>query len=721
MKPLATTAFALALTLAVAPSGHTQTRTITNQLVVHLTFDDTMNDGSGRGNNATYTHTGTGSATPIYVAGRMAKAFQFTTTSSADVEYASLGYPDDLKFGTTTDFSVAFWVKHGAITGEDPAYIANRDWDTSNSRGWGIFAQGPPSGNDGVFRVHYTVTEPSIVKYAYRPAVVVNDNVWHQIAVTYQRGENVMTYFDGALKNSSPFNPAWAGTNTMDTYDLALPIVVNIGQDGSGDYSSAVVAAIDDVGIWRRVLTAAEVVNMYNFGQLGTNLFNVPDVTAPLLVSFTPANGAVGVVPNIAVTAIIQDQSTQVDTNSVQLFVDGVLAAHTLTKVGATNTITYTLPYLFAPSSMHTNKLVFADNTAIPTRTTNVHAYTISAWTNIYLGTPIVVEDFDELNAPTNQPAVYPTGWVAQNCTDPAGGAGSWNLFDPTSDAYLNWQIVPIEVVANNFGYDGRIYNVAAPVVADGVPWAVLGKKNIVFGASDQRSGSQVDYLFTCDYNLTGKTNVWLCFNSMYTQEKYQLGAIEYSIDQGTTWLPIVYMLDPATIVTNEAGIDAQATMSTYDDHIPYCQASGYGSMYGRFIGVAEAQWGNLGPYISARNQDDHFASHRVEQYRIAQADGQANVRFRFAMIGANYWDWGFDNFGLYTRTTAPDLQITSVNQSGPSLTINWNGSGANFSGLQKATSLNPASWSNIPGTIGQTTFTETIAGTTAFYRAVKF
>jgi len=46
--------FALVLTVGLAAGVQAQTRSITNQLVVHLTFDDTMNDNSGRGNNATY-------------------------------------------------------------------------------------------------------------------------------------------------------------------------------------------------------------------------------------------------------------------------------------------------------------------------------------------------------------------------------------------------------------------------------------------------------------------------------------------------------------------------------------------------------------------------------------------------------------------------------------------------------------------------------------------
>jgi hypothetical protein len=318
---------------------------------------------------------------------------------------------------------------------------------------------------------------------------------------------------------------------------------------------------------------------------------------------------------------------------------------------------------------------------------------------------------------------VYPTGWTVNNCTDPASGAGTWSLFSAASDAYLNWQIVPIEIIANSFNYDDRIRNVNGAIVANGVAYAVLGSKNIAFGASDQRSGgSQVDYMTTCDYDLTGKTNVWMAINSMYSQEIYQMGAIEYSIDQGTTWLPVVYMLDPGTIITNESGIvDAQATLTTVNLNIPYCQASSYGNTFGAFIGVASELWGTLGPYISARNQDDHVTNHKIEQFRLPLADNQPKVRVRFIMVGADYWDWGFDYFGLYSLVTPPSLQITSATKSGSDITINWNGTGGNFSGLQKATSLTSPNWSNIRGTIGQTTFTEPISGTTAFYRAVRF
>ena len=295
-------------------------------------------------------------------------------------------------------------------------------------------------------------------------------------------------------------------------------------------------------------------------------------------------------------------------------------------------------------------------------------------------------------------------------------------MLNATSDAYLNWQIVPIQIIASSFNYDGRILNVNGAIVANGAVIPVLGSNNIAFGASDQRSGNQVDYMFTGDYELTGQSNIWVAFNSMYSQETYQLASLEYSIDQGTTWLPIVYMLDTPTIVVTNGVIDPFTTLSTTDLHIPYGTPCGYGNSYGSFIGVDSSLYGTLGPYISARAADDHVTNHKVEQYRLPLADGQAKVRFRFAMAGANFWDWGFDNFGVYSKPPPELPRITSSAKSSGNLIINWNGTGANAaSGLQKTASLTSPNWVDVRATIGLSSFSESVSGSAAYYRVVRY
>ena len=303
--------------------------------------------------------------------------------------------------------------------GGDPAYFANRNWNSSSSRGYGIFIQGGLT----TVRVHYTVTDPSVNKVvSVRPDTPGGENLydgaWHHIAVACQRGGSTTIYIDGVLESTVV---STATTNTFDTVDLSdngVPEAVNVGQDGTGTYTqgpgnnppaqpgSAGVtnAAINDVGIWRRALTGIEVANIFNYAQKGTNLFNVPDVNTPVLLTYTPNNGEEGVLPNAPTLAVIQNQATQLDPASVRLYLDGALVAPVLSSAGSSNTVTYTSPYLFAPLSTHTNTLIFADNgPSQPSRPTS--AFTQSRLDQSLPGTPLYLENFDELAAATNPPA----------------------------------------------------------------------------------------------------------------------------------------------------------------------------------------------------------------------------------------------------------------------------------------------------------------------------
>jgi hypothetical protein len=749
MRTPAIRILALATALGLAAGVQAQPRAITNQLVVHLSFDNTLNDDSGRGNNAVYNSTNglaIQPAGPTYVPGKLGKGFQFNTYPDGSlIEYATLGYPVDLQFDVTNDFSVSFWFNTYAtniVGGGDPAIIANRNWNSSSSRGWGVFLQGGLT----TVRFHLTVTEPSTSKLSVRPATPANENLydgaWHHLAFTCQRGGVTKVYVDGVLENTSTYT---ASSATFDTYTnlvglLLVPETVNVGQDGTGTYTQGsgnsnppaqvdgtagvTNAAIDDLGIWRRVLTDLEVASIYNFAQLGTNLYNVPDVHTPIVVTFSPPNNSSGVSPYIPVTASIIDQNTHVNTNTLLLIVDGVSVPFTLTQFPGTNDLSYTQPFLSAPGSLHTNKLIFADdNTPTPNRFTNTAVYSIVLWSNIYLPTPIYLETFDEVvPATSGPPGAYPAGWSATNCTTLFGG---WDLTDPVSDAYADWQTTPITNIVSHFNYDGRILNVFSPLFVNGALITnPLGSNNIVFAASDQRNGDQYDVMFTGDYNLSGQTNIYMAYNNMYSQENGQLGAIEYSINQGATWLPVVYMIDPRAAIITNGVVDPWSTMTNDFTRVPpdNCAVDTTRTYYGQYIAVAQSQWGTLAPYISLRAGSDHVTWHTVERFRLPQADNAATVRFRFVMVGNNYWDWGFDNFGLYSITEQP-LQTTSVSKSGASVTINWNGTGVNSaSALQKNTSLSaPAGWVTIPGTIGLSTYTEPASTGPVYYRAVRY
>ena len=663
-------------------TAQAQPRNITNGLVVHLNFDNNLADDSGRGNNGTYVGSNglvTQPSAPTYVAGKLASAFQFTTAVDASlIDFVTLGYPNDLKFGTG-DWSVSFWINNTNNTG-DPAMIANKNWWASANPGWGIFFQG-----GGNFRVQMTDSVNTSQRIAGTRSEIVSDGNWHLITVTFTAGVSRNIYLDGNLLESAA-NPITGGTDTDTLFNgLGEPFAVNIGEDGTGAYNDSVSlpppptaggdsgvinAKIDDVGFWNRPLTDVEVANIYNYAQLGTNLYNVPNVNTPIILKFAPANGSTTVLPDIPSTVVIMNQESGVNTNTLKLFVDGSSVPFTLVSSGSTNTVTYTQPFLFAPLTTHTNKITFSDDASpTPHQLSQASVYTIAAWSNIYLGPPLYLETFDELPLATNNPpTVYPTGWTANNCTDPSSAAGTWDLFNERSDTYLDWVVIDITDAANpNYiNWGPNILNVNGPIVVDGIPVSVLGSNNVAMAVSDGRSGSQINYLFTRDYDLSGKTNIYVAFGSMFTANGDSLGALEYSINQGTTWLPILYMLpayygpltDPIggiDIITNlDGSIDASNTLAVFHTDVAYCQTTGMGNNYGAFIGVDQSLWSTLAPYIQGRIDDNQSESHRFEKYRVPQADGQNNVRFRFVQAGTDSWDWAIDNFGLYSIPPNP-------------------------------------------------------------------
>ena len=98
--------------------GHA--RTLTNGLLCHLTFDNNYTDDSGNSIN------GTPSGTPAFVAGKIGSgAVSFTTLQDgSEIDYVSLGYPPQLQFDTSQNFSVSFWTSYTNQI-DDPPFISN--------------------------------------------------------------------------------------------------------------------------------------------------------------------------------------------------------------------------------------------------------------------------------------------------------------------------------------------------------------------------------------------------------------------------------------------------------------------------------------------------------------------------------------------------------------------------------------------------------------------
>lgn len=276
--------FLLVFTGLCGPSALETNGQITDQLVVHLTFDDTFSDISGRGNH------GTGVNAPVFDNGQIGRAI---TVNGDGVQapnnfsqYVTLGTAADLNFGSAVDFSVSLWSKFSTWSG-DPVFLSNKNWDSGNNTGWVL-----STGSDGRFQWNYREVSPQTRKDYDGPAGTISNNLWHHLVVTFDRGGNAIFYLDGVSTNTTSLG---TGGQTIDS-----GLATNIGQDGTGTYTDGgggvkwTNALIDDVGIWRRVITPSEVSAIYQAGLAGQNLQSIPE----------PVSGSLAVVALLACSTL---------------------------------------------------------------------------------------------------------------------------------------------------------------------------------------------------------------------------------------------------------------------------------------------------------------------------------------------------------------------------------------------------------------------------------
>jgi hypothetical protein len=234
-------------------------------------------------------------------------------------------------------------------------------------------------------------------------------------------------------------------------------------------------------------------------------------------------------------------------------------------------------------------------------------------------------------------------------------------------------------------------------------------ENQFAYAESDERGGNQVQALFSPDYNLAGKSNIWVSFHSSYVQNQDDIAALEYSIDGGTNWLPVLYMLDgPDVIRFADGTVDAVATLNRVDP-----DNTAYQTSYGAYVAAPITQ--ALAPYIDARVNDDKSESHRVELFRLPAADNQAKARFRFMQAGTASWYWGIDDFGLYSIPPVSSSPTLSISAAGGSVTISWPLAVTGFT-LESTDSLTAPSWSPVGG-VANNSVTITVSAGNKFYR----
>jgi hypothetical protein len=416
--------------------------------------------------------------------------------------------------------------------------------------------------------------------------------------------------------------------------------------------------------------------------------------------------------PSLAIT--LSDGTTAtVNDNSIVLKYDGQTVTTTKARQGKLVTVTYTPSGLLVPFDQHTADLSFADTGGAVTRNLQ---WSFRNLKNLLLPAPKITENFDSYPEDSQ-----PTGWVAWNFT--AQCDAGRDITVQTSESYENWVVVSVD---NMILLDAGSANVAPGQTFNGQPVTSISSGNVLYAESDGRScadalergyDGQAQFIVSKPFDLTQVTNVLLTLSSLYTQNQDSIGAIEYSVDGGAAWLPVVYFLESPDIAYNADGtVDAVLTLTrpNADTAAWVTNSVPKGDKYGDALGAPITA--ALGEYIVPRVNDDQFEGARIEVFRLPAAGRKSDVRLRFAQLGTDSWWFAVDNIAFYEDPAAqiqPQPQITSAVISTGTITIQWTGGGT----LQSSPSLGPtASWTPVDS---DGSYSESVSGT-KFFRVLR-
>lgn len=691
---------------------------LTEDLVVHLPFDGTFADASGRGNH------GFPQGEPAFNPGRLAGAVFVNNggdgsfahyVSLSDVANAVTG--PDLLLGDTTDFTIALWVQLNDFGG-DPAFVSNKSWNAGGNPGFVLATESNR-------RLQWNWVEGGCSRKDYDgTGGTLTLGGWHHLALVAAKRDGteaaLRAYIDGQLVNETAIRSNPCDPGSIDTADLGLSF--NIGNDGTGAYidsgSNHANTGIDDFGLWHRALTTFEISRIHTFGLAGTNLASIPEPTRPSLESSTPAKNSVTASPGTVCEVRFEDAGTTTVPATAKASFDGVAVTPIITKTGDLTTVSYDPPGLLQSLSAHTFTVEIQDNADPANVITEAIPFTVVSYIDVALPAPLYRETFDELEEGT-----LPAGWEATHLTD--GESGFSDLADFRSDAYLNWVVVEAsrqsEWTAGGGDY-GNLFNVVPDQFVNGQAVTTLLESNFLFAASTDRQGRQIQNVVTHDIPLAGASGIHLLFHSASTQNQDSLFAVEYSVTQGDTWLPALYCLDDEDVVKLDGATDAEATFTQIHDDVPGtlvdADQNPLPATYGDFLLAPIGP--DLASFISPRINDNQTESKRVEYLRLAGADGQARVRLRFVNMGSNSWYSAIDNLNLYSLGSAPaeTIVLTSVAPVGTDVKLDWTGGRAPFQ-VQRSTSLASGSWTTVETTANRTV-TLVPGAAAVFYRVVS-
>jgi hypothetical protein len=231
----------------------------------YWTMDDADISGSTYDDLSSKNHDGTANEAITSINGKISEARNFT---GSDTNYISMGDVND--YEATTTFSVTSWVNVSKIitVASGGQYPISKQLDVSNWHGWIIMVRDADS--DSINELEY-YCDTSSGGDPYVTGLEIPINIWTFIALVINTTHSCTSVNAGAL---SCVASVCGYENTVANFAIS-------GRNGGGwqDYSED----IDEIAVWNKTLTSAELSELYNGGAGLSYPFTTGDSITPII------------------------------------------------------------------------------------------------------------------------------------------------------------------------------------------------------------------------------------------------------------------------------------------------------------------------------------------------------------------------------------------------------------------------------------------------------
>ena len=211
-------------------------------------------DSSGNGNTGTLVNMST---TTSPVIGKIGQALSFNGSTS----YVSVPQTTALNFSSTGIYTWSTWLMYSSISGNQ-CYLSQDPFNATKQTGFNLCLQASAGSTADVVICNYATAVDSVMTCSAGLSLGLVKNQWTNIVVIYDGASHWTVYQNGVNKNAMTFSV----TSAAVKYFIGAGQKANTsgGVQSPGAYFSG---SIDDVRVYNRALSAAEVKQLYLMGK----------------------------------------------------------------------------------------------------------------------------------------------------------------------------------------------------------------------------------------------------------------------------------------------------------------------------------------------------------------------------------------------------------------------------------------------------------------------